>query len=99
MSLSVLRSLKLNGKTEQNKTKKEQMINLYFLSFQQKGKPEEFSIDLTISFGLCPAQNKMFHFMPGLIETRLKRGYIFKLFISKTLLSEVHIRTGQCSAL
>lgn len=72
------------------------MINLYFLSFQQKGKPEEFSIGLTISLGLCPAQNKMFHFMPGLIETCLKCGYIFKLFISKSLFS-AHIRRGQCS--
>lgn len=43
--------------------------NLYFLSFQQKGKPEEFCIGLTISLGLCPMQNKKFHFMPGLIET------------------------------
>lgn len=40
-----------------------------FLSFQQKRKAEEFCIGLTISLGLCPMQNKMFHFMAGLIET------------------------------
>lgn len=44
--------LEPNGKTEEKK--KGQMKNLYFLSFQQKGKPEEFSIGLTISLGLCP---------------------------------------------
>lgn len=97
--LSITLSVEISGKTEQNKTKKEKMINLYFLSFQQKGKPEEFSIGLTISLGLCPAQNKMFHFMPGLIETCLKCRYIFKLFISKSLFTEAHIRTGQCSVL
>lgn len=53
----------------QNSKKKRANKNLYFLSFQQKGKPEEFCIGLTIALGLCPMQNKMFHFMPGLIET------------------------------
>lgn len=78
---------------KQNK-KRTANTKLCFLSFQQKGKPEEFCIGLTISLGLCPMQNKMFHFMARLIETSRTQAY-FKLFIQ----SETQIRMTEVNAL